>query len=320
MMIMLNILLNNIFPIFVLIGLGFVLARTFSLDILTLTKINFYLLVPSFTFVYLYTTAIPLEMWKVLAAAIILMSVNYSASYLIAIWKGYKTGLKNAFVNSVVFYNSGNIGIPLITLMFSRAPFVINGETPYLNLALTTQIMILVIQNITVNSLGFFNAGRSKMQWRDSIAKIMKMPTIYAIPCAVLFKQLPCDLTQMPFWPALEYMKNALVAVALIILGVQISRTHFRSIRQEVILSVIIRLVGGPSVALAIVYLLSLKGIVAEAVLISSAVPTAVNTALIAVEYDNQPEFASQTVLISTLACTITLSAVIYLSRVLFPF
>jgi len=54
-------------------------------------------------------------------------------------------------------------------------------------------------------------------------------------------------------------------------------------------------------------------------VLISSGVPTAVNTALIAVDYDNCPGFASQTVLLSTLLCTLTLPAVIYTARILFP-
>lgn len=318
-MIMLNILSHNIFPIFVLVGLGFLLAKKFSLDIGTLNKINFYILVPAFTFVYLYTTPIPLEMLKVLAAAAILMGVNYIIAAILSKIRGYSPGMKNAFVNSIIFYNSGNIGVPLITLVFSSPPFIVDGKTPYLNLALTAQIMVLLIQNITTNTLGFFNAGRAHLQWRDSIGKILKMPAIYAIPSALLLKLVPYDLTQMPFWPALEYLRNALIAIALFILGVQISRTRFKSFNVDVFLSSFFRLVGGPLFAVGIIYLLSLHGIVAQTVLISSSVPTAVNTALIAVEYDNHPDFASQAVLTTTLACAVTSSAVIFLSRILFP-
>ncbi len=319
MTIMLTIFTNNILPIFLLVGLGFILAKKFSLNINTLTKINLYTLVPVFTFVYLYTTDIPMDMLKVLVSAVILMAVNFAVAYTVSGVMKYGQGKKYAFINSVIFYNSGNIGIPLVTLVFSSAPYIIDGKTPYLDLALTSQIMILVVQNITTNSLGFFNAGRAKMNWRDSIKKILKVPTIYIVPSAFLLKLIPYDMTQLPIWPALNYLRNALVAVALLTLGVQISRTKLNSIKPAAWLSVFLRLVGGPAIMLVIIRLLSLDGIIAQAVMISSAVPTAVNSALIAVEYDNHPDLASQAVLISTLLCTITLSAVIYAARVLFP-
>ncbi|HEY5561777.1 MAG TPA: AEC family transporter [Clostridiaceae bacterium] len=320
MKIMIDILVHNILPIFVLVGLGFLLARNFSLDIGTLNKINFYMLLPAFTFVYLYTTFIPFDMLKVLVATIIIMALNFTVAFVVSSVRGDNPSMKNAFINSVMFYNSGNIGVPLITLIFSSAPFIIDEKTPYLSLALTAQIMVLVVQSITTNTIGFYNAGRAHMHWKESLGKILKMPTIYAIPGAFLFKLIPYDITQTPFWPALEYLKGALVPVALLILGIQISRTKFNSIRSEVFLSVLLRLVAGPLFALGIIHLLSLHGIVAQTVLISASVPTSVNTVLIAVEYDNHPDFASQTVLISTLACTVTLSLIIYLSRIMFPY
>ena len=53
--------------------------------------------------------------------------------------------------------------------------------------------------------------------------------------------------------------------------------------------------------------------------MISSSVPAAVNTALIAVECDNYPDFASQVVMVSTLLSSVTLVVVIYFARLLFP-
>ncbi|KOA20680.1 hypothetical protein CLHOM_08220 [Clostridium homopropionicum DSM 5847] len=37
----------------------------------------------------------------------------------------YDEGFKNAFANSLMFYNCSNIGVPLITLVFSSNPFII---------------------------------------------------------------------------------------------------------------------------------------------------------------------------------------------------
>ncbi len=47
--------------------------------------------------------------------------------------------------------------------------------------------------------------------------------------------------------------------------------------------------------------------------------PTAVNSALIAVENDNHPDFATQVVIMTTILSALTMTGVIYLSNILFP-
>jgi len=68
-----------------------------------------------------------------------------------------------------------------------------------------------------------------------------------------------------------------------------------------------------------LIKIMGFSGIIAQALMISTSVPTAVNTALIAVEYDNHPDFASQTVLVTTIFSAITLPLIIYLARIVFP-
>ena len=55
-----------------------------------------------------------------------------------------------------------------------------------------------------------------------------------------------------------------------------------------------------------------------QALFIDSAMPTSVNSAVIAQEYNNHPNFAAQIVLFSTMISAITVSIVIYFSRILF--
>jgi len=50
--------------------------------------------------------------------------------------------------------------------------------------------MILVFMNITMNTIGFYNARRGKMKVKESMHQIFIMPCIYAIPLALLFKYL----------------------------------------------------------------------------------------------------------------------------------
>ena len=82
--VVLHILTQNILPIFLLIGLGFLLDRKFPLNIITLTKVYFYIFVPSFTFVNLYQTAIRLDAVLAVIIGILIIITNFGSSIMIA--------------------------------------------------------------------------------------------------------------------------------------------------------------------------------------------------------------------------------------------
>lgn len=319
MSVFLHILNHNIIPILVLIMVGFILSKNFDLSIYTMSKLNFYVLVPAFIFVNLYTTEIPWDMFKVVAAVVLIFIMNMLVAAIIAKIRRYDEGYKNAFANSVLFTNTGNIGVPLITLVFSSAPFIVNGAAPYLNIALAAQVLVLVVQDTAMNTLGFYNAGKAHSDWNESVLKVLKMPAIYFVAMAFILKPVPYDLTLTSVWPALDYAKNAVVPVALITLGIQIAKTRFEISNKDAYISAIIRLLGSPVIALLVIYLLNLQGVIAQVVMITAALPTAVNTALIAVECDNYPDFAAQAVLLSTLIGSLSLVLVIFLARIMFP-
>ncbi|MDR3564537.1 MAG: AEC family transporter [Negativicutes bacterium] len=319
MAIFFHILGYNIGPIFLLIILGFILGKKFNIDILSLSKLNIYLLMPAFVFYSLYTTNIGLDMLKVLFCCMLLLACNDMIGRMISKIRHHNSGLTNAFKNSIMFNNSGNIGLSLITLVFASTPYVIDGQTPYLHEAITAQIMIMLFQNTTSNTLGFFNAGRAKLNVKDSLRKVLFMPAIYAIPSALLLKNIGFNLHETMVWPVLEYLKNALVPVVLITLGVQLAKTKFDFGNVDVHISVFTRLIMGPILAIIGVYLFGFTGVIAQTLFIAYAVPTAVNTALIAVECDSCPEFASQSVMMSTLFSAVTLTGAIYIARTIFP-
>lgn len=319
MTIFLHILGYNILPIFILIILGYILSTKFELNISTLSKLNFYIFVPSFIFYNLYTTKLAFDMVKVLFCSILILASNTVLAAIITKLRNYDAAMANAFKNSVMFNNCGNIGLSLITLVFSSAPFIVNGETPYLNTALSAQVMILVLQNVASNTLGFYYAGRATLNLKASLMKILSMPIIYAMPAALLLKLIPFDFTAAPGWPGLIYLKNGLVPFSLITLGIQLQKTSISFTNKEVYISAFSRLIIGPILAILMIYIFGFSGVTAQTIMIAYAVPTAVNTALIAVEFKNCEDFASQAVMMSTLLSAVTLTISIYAARIIFP-
>lgn len=302
-----TIFLDIILPVFILIGIGALLHRKFSLDLYTLAKLNLYFLVPGIIFVKLYETELSWELFQQVFFFFVLFIVAlYVLSFLVSLLFRFNKSMKVAFSNSVLFYNSGNYGVPVNDLVFKHDPF-----------ALSVQILVLTFQNILTFSYGIFvlksiNGGKLK-----AALGYFKMPVLYAMLFGVGMNVLGIELPSFILTPA-GYTADAMIAIALLTLGAQIAQLRFSEYLISVYINVLMRLVAGPVIAYALVLLFRLDGIMAQALIISSAMPSSVNSAIIAQEYENEPEFAAQAVLFSTLLSTVTVSATIYFARVLF--
>ncbi len=306
-----HILLYQILPVFLLIGTGMLINLRYGLDVRTLSRLTVYALVPGFIFVTLYETGIPPELLKALVYAVLLLIPLGLATALYSRISGQSHSLGSATLNSVLFYNSGNFGLPLITLVFMNS-----AEAP---LALSTQVMVLLVQNLAGNTVGFYLAGRAQMH-RDQLFKlILGIPAMYALGAALILKALPIDATTFFFWPTLVYLKGGLIPVALFTLGVQLSKSRFRADNPTVWAAVGLRLLISPILAYGLLLIMQIHGTMAQVLLIGSGLPSAVTTALAAVEFDNEPDFASQTVMVTTLLCAVTLAVLIPLAQWLFP-
>lgn len=304
------ILTNNIAPMFLIIFLGFIIGKSFELDVKSLSKISFYLLIPSFVFVFLYQTTIDLNLLKVLLYGFLFFMLSYVATFLVGKLRKQTKSINATFINTMVLLNAGNFGVPLITLVFK--------DSPYLGYAVSIQIIILVFQVILSYTVGFLNGGRGQIKTNDTLKKIISMPSLYAIFLALFLKYLHIDILNFFLWPSLTYMKDGVVSIGLIILGIQLSMTKFHLSSFDVYLASLMRLCGGPLIAFILITLMGFDGIIPKVLLISSAVPSALTSTLIAVEFDNEPDFASQVVITTTLLSSISLTIVIYIANLLY--
>jgi malate permease and related proteins len=112
-------------------------------------------------------------------------------------------------------------------------------------------------------------------------------------------------------WVPLKYFHDGLVAVALVTLGVQLSKTKATAALPRLGPALALRLLGGPLIAWAISPLFAFEGELARTMILSASFPTAVNTALIAHEFKADTEYAAGAVFWSTLVSMITVTVLI---------
>ncbi|MBB3108448.1 hypothetical protein FHS18_000476 [Paenibacillus phyllosphaerae] len=299
-----SIVMNNVLPLSVMIALGFILQRSFSLDIRTLSKLNFYLFSPAIIFNLLYTTAISLEVaLKTLLFIVLFMLLQYAVVELVVRLRGHKGGMRAAMRNSVLFFNSANYAIPLNQLVFANNPFT-----------MSVQVIVMMTQSLLPNTYGIYSVNAHKSSLRDVMRTILTQPVLYAIPLGALMRTFKIELPVALTAP-IGYLAGAFIGTALITLGVQLGSMKW-SLRAlalpDVWLSCGLRLVAGPLLAAAVVWAMGIDGLMAQALIVASAVPTSLSSVLLAVEFDNEPEFASQTVFMSTVLSIVTVTVVIF--------
>ncbi|XID94032.1 AEC family transporter [Paenibacillaceae bacterium WGS1546] len=306
--IFLHILGNNILPLSFVIGLGVLLHRIFKLDIKTLSKLNFYLFSPAIMFELLYGTDISASLFgQVLLFMVLFMLLQYVLVELVVRARQYDGGMRAAMRNGVLFYNSANYGIPINQLAFA-------GNT----YTLSVQVIVMVVQSLIPNTYGIYNVNAHKADWREIRRVILSMPVLYVIPLALLLRGFQVPLPGFVDI-SVGYLSNAFIGTALFTLGVQLGDMKgflTRKLALDVGIATALRLVAGPLLAWGVVTLLGLDGLMAAALIVSSAVPTSLSSVLLAVEFDNEKDFASQTVLLSTMLSIVTVTAVIFLLRI----
>ncbi|GAB2540313.1 AEC family transporter [Gracilibacillus alcaliphilus] len=297
-----------ILPVFILLAIGFILHLKFQLDLGTLAKLNIYFLVPGFIFVRLYETTIDGQLFLYVFGFFVLLVVTlFIVAVIIAKWLKITDGKRTTFTNSAMFFNSGNYGVPVNDLVFRSDPY-----------AMSIQVLVLTLQNIFLFSYGIFTLRAARDgKWKAALG-YFRMPVLYAMLAGVMLNIWQVPIPD-PIWTSASYIADSMVALALVTLGAQVARMKFIKGLASVYASIALRLVGGPIIAYVIIaFAFRLEGVLAQALLIASAMPTSVNSAVIAEEYNNHPDLAAQTVLYSTVVSMLTVTATVYVAQHIF--
>ncbi|GEM_PF-225681 len=312
-----NIAFNVILPIFVVMALGFLVSKYFTLDLGSLSKLNFHIFIPVFMFYNLLIfQPAQREMGEVVAFNLVLAGATFIAVYGLTRLLKFESKLAAASTLAVMVFNSANYGIPVINL-------ALKGDESIQGQGLAIQVITITTMNVITYTLGVLIMG-GWSEWKKGVQTILKLPILYALLAAILIRQLNLDLPEAVMTP-LKWTSDGMLPVALLTLGAQLGQGGI-SLRhpREIGVTVAARLFLAPLLAFGLIYafgwihLMNPHGLLARVLFISSAFPTAVTTVLFGIEYDKEPTFAADVVLLTTLLSALTVTGAISLSTVLF--
>ena len=299
-MIFLEIGWNIVLPIFMLMGIGFALDRVFNLDVRTLTRVSFYVILPALLFHVTYSAEIRLVELAGLAGFIvvfllILGVVSYGVFSLPRL-REYRAPL----VMASLYINAANYGIPLMELAFGPEAVIVTGT------------MIMVASGLLITGMVLLYSSDAEQGVLHSLINLIKMPVVWGIALGFLFRGFGLTLPG-PFAVVIDRLQVSVVAIGLIMLGAQLSKTDFTGEMRPVYAVMAMRFIAGPLVAAGLLLIFPFEPPFNQALIVAAAMPAAVNNYVLAAEFDQSPDLVSRVVFWTTLGSIIAIPIVLAL-------
>lgn len=293
-----DVFLQNILPIFIVAGMGFVIRRRLKIDVRSVSRVSFYVFSPALVFSSLVNTSLSGEELVDLAlfALIFILSmglITLGFSLLLRLPRAETT----AMLLVVMFANIGNYGLTLNQLRYGQA-------------GLERAIVIFVVSTMMVFTLGVFIASLGKSSWRQSLKKVLTLPSFFAVTLALIVYWMSISIPG-PVLRGIELAGNAAIPTMLIVLGMQLANLRDLSRIRLAVPASIIRLLIGPVVAVMLASIVGLQGLSRSTAIIEASMPTAVINTILATEFEVRPGLITSTVVLSTLLSAFTIPLVI---------
>ncbi|MEO1147866.1 MAG: AEC family transporter [Cyanobacteria bacterium J06638_22] len=292
------VLISAVLPIALIALAGFYLGRIFELDMPTLARLNIYAMVPALVLSSLAETTLKVESAIALLVAFVL---NTLLLYLLALGLGYHLQLptdeRKSLIATTMFANVGNMGLPFVLFALGEA-------------GLERAIVCLIGSSLMVASV--FPVVLKGAGMRAGLWFTLKLPVFWAALLGIGVQAFGIDLPEA-IARGISLLGNGVIPVALLTLGIQLSRTKLVFGRYE-LFGAFLRLIVSPLLAYGIGRGMGLSGLDLQVLMVQAAMPVAVNSLIWVTELGGDTVRVARTIVLSTLLSFFTLPTVLWLT------
>lgn len=292
-------LLTIVLPVFLVALFAAAMQAYLQLDIQTISRLSFYILSPALVLDALVRSTIGGRTFLLIAAALCLLTlILWGIAALGARMLQLPSHTAAAFIVAILIPNSGNYGLPVTLFAF--------GEE-----GVAYASVYMTISAILTSTLAVYLSARGRADMRQAFHRVLRVPVVYAAGLGLLLGSFHLALPT-PLGRAVHLLGQAAVPVMLVILGIQLLnavRSPFQAQHLPALsLAGGLRLIGAPALAAMLMPFFGLPPLATAVFVLESAMPVAVNTTILAIEFDSDPIFATLAVLATTVASLLTLA------------
>src|SRR5215813_3902603 len=274
-----SIFASDILPIFVVAGVGFLLARRFRAEVKTLSTVAFNSLSPCLVFNQLVTAQVSGAQSLRIAAFCVLLTVSIGViARLASVPLRLDRLTLSSFLLVAMFSNSGNYALPVVLFAFGRE-------------ALAFASVYFVTSAVLIYTAGILVAASGHGSVRTALARLFRVPAVYAVAAAIIVLATGAVVPVAVMRP-IRLLSEAAIPVMLLVLGMQLERATTPRHPIAVAAAVVLSLVVAPILAFGLTAVLGLAGAARQAAIIEASMPAAVITAVLALEFDLDAGFA----------------------------
>ena len=293
---------SDILPIFVIAGVGFLLARYLAVQVQTLSRVTFHALAPALVFNILTTSTVSAGEFGRMAGFYLLVAASAMVmARLAAIPLRLDRASLSAFLLVVVCSNSGNYGLPVALLAFGRD-------------ALTFASVYFVSSAIFSYTGGILLAASGRRSVAQALAGVVRVPAVYGALAAAVVMAFGLPVPDAVARP-MALLSDAALPMMVLVLGMQLERATWPERPDMVAVAALLSLVLTPLAAFGIAHLIGLEGAAFQAGVLQASMPTAVVTTILALEFNVLPNFVTSVVCVTTLLSPLTLTLLIAFLR-----
>jgi len=273
-----------VFPVFAIVGIGYVYGRFRRIDLTAANQINMAVLLPALIFSVLSARNFQIGQYGALAAgaALVMLGSGFLA-WPVARVMGIPA---KTFVPPMMFTNSGNMGLPLAVFAFGEA-------------ALPAAVVVFIVENGLHFTLGTWLMDR-RAHWLEVLRQPIVIATLAGIAFSLSGLTLPAPL------PAtIELLGQASIPLLLVSLGTRLTDIDLREWRLGLLGAIACPVTGVLMVLILTPFLRLVPGEQALLILFG-ALPPAVLNFLVAERYRQEPSRVAAIVMIGNLGAVVS--------------
>ena len=282
--------LSVAFPVFSIIGIGYLFASFKRISLGPIIEVLLYLTIPALVMSSLsQKRLLAVELLTVgFAAVFVVLGIGLVSYIFLTVVK--RRDLKGFYLPTM-FMNSGNMSFPLALLAFGSD-------------GLTVAVLYYIPVSLLVYTVGIYIAKGD-----GGLSEIFKLPLIYAAAAGIALNLWEVTIPG-PALVTFEMLGAATIPLMQLSLGYRLHSARLSYPGMSVAGSVI-RIGGGFLLACLVTYILNIDGVLAKVIILSSTMPSAVINFIVSHKYSLDSDLVASTVALSTLMSVFTVPLVL---------